>query len=74
MAIIRNLKEKDKNTIVRLAIKYPPATKALLGALLDELQQNLLSVPLYKILNPITKYKLAGEKGVLGAPEKRNII
>jgi Family of unknown function (DUF6088) len=74
LVIIGNLEEKDKGNLTRLAAKYPPATKALLGALLDELQQNSLSEPLYKTLNPITKYKLAGLKKVLGSAEKWNIV
>lgn len=73
LAILKDLSEKDKNTMVRLAFKYPPATKALLGALLDELNESILAESLYKTLNPITKYKLAVDK-VLTKTEKWNII
>ena len=31
LGIIKDLKEKDKTTLVRLALKYPPATRAFLG-------------------------------------------
>ena len=72
--ILKNLSDKDKSTIVRLALKYPPATIALLGALLDELQQTLITEPLYKILNPITKYKLSGVSNVLSITDKWNIV
>jgi hypothetical protein len=74
LVIIANLTAKDRIILTRLATKYPPATKALLGALLDELQQNSLSESLYKTLNPITKYKLAGVKKVLSSAEKWNIV
>lgn len=73
LAILKDLPEKDKTTMVRLAFKYPPATKALLGALLDELNESILAESLYKTLNPITKYKLAVNK-VLTKTEKWNII
>ena len=73
LAILKDLSEKDKTTMVRLALKYPPATKALLGALLDELNESVLAESLYKTLNPITKYKLAVDK-VLTKTEKWNII
>jgi hypothetical protein len=73
LAILKDLTEKDKTTMVRLALKYPPATKALLGALLDELNESVLAESLYKTLNPITKYKLAVDK-VLTKTEKWNII
>jgi hypothetical protein len=68
------LPEKDKNTLVRLALKYPPATKAIVGALFDELQPNSLTEQLYKTLNPISKYKLTGVGKVLSTNEKWNIV
>ena len=74
LAILENLSDKDQSTLVRLALKYPPATKAILGALLDELQQNSLTEQLYKSLNPITKYKLNGVGKVLSTLEKWNIV
>jgi hypothetical protein len=74
LSIIDNLTDKDKSTITKLAVKYQPATKALLGALLDELKLHSLSELLYKTLNPITKYKIAGVKKVLSYTEKWNIV
>lgn len=74
LALLKELSEKEKVTIVRLALKYPPATKSLLGALLDELQQMSVTSQLYKTLNPITKYKLAGAGNVLSTTEKWSIV
>lgn len=74
LVILKSLTGKDKSKIVRLALKYPPATRALLGALLDELQQASLTEQLYKTLNPITKYKISGVNKVLGTTEKWNIV
>ncbi len=74
LAIIKNLSEKETSSLVRLALKYPPATRALLGGLLEQLQQSSLTGPLLKSLNPITKYKLAGAAKVLSKTEKWNIV
>jgi Family of unknown function (DUF6088) len=74
LAILKGLSENEQLTLVRLALKYPPATKALAGCLLDEMQQNSLSVALYKTLNPITKYRLSGAAKVLANTEKWNIV
>jgi hypothetical protein len=60
LAIIKDLPEKDKTTLVRLAQKYPPATRALLGLILEESGNGSFSRPIRKSLNPITAYKLAG--------------
>jgi Family of unknown function (DUF6088) len=74
LAIIKSLSPKDKTTLVRLAQKYPPATKALLGAMLEEQNEMVLSELLRKTLNPITKYRLSGMGKVLSFAEKWNIL
>jgi len=74
LAILKDLSENKKNSLVRLALKYPPASRALLGALLEALQQGKVTEPLFKSLNPITRYKLAGAAKVLSTTEKWNIV
>lgn len=74
LAIIKNLSETETNTMVRLALKYSPATRALLGALLEQLQLIKTTESLFKSLNPITKYKLTGVSKVLSSTDKWNII
>lgn len=74
LAVIKNFSEKEINNLVRLGLKYPPATRALLGALLEQLQPDKVSEPLFKSLNPITKYKLAGAGKALSTTEKWNIV
>jgi hypothetical protein len=74
LAILQSLSEKETNLLVRLALKYPSATKALTGALLEQLQHNSLTEPLFKSLNPITKYKLAGAEKVLSSSKKWYIV
>ena len=72
-AIIKDLSGEDKRTLVRLALKYPPATRALLGALLEETGDVTITGPLRKSLNPITVYKLAGVNKVTPVAASWNI-
>lgn len=74
LSILKELTENDKSSLVRLALKYPPVTRALLGAMLEQLQQTKITQPLFKSLNPITKYKLSGISKVLIATEKWNLL
>lgn len=74
LAIIKDLSDKEITTMTRLALKYPPATRALLGALLEELKEGKANEALYKSLNPISKYKLSGASKILSTTEKWNII
>ena len=74
LAIIKEFSDKDVNTLIRLALKYPPSTRALLGAILEQLQRTQATDSLLKSLNPISKYKLAGAAKVLSTTEKWNII
>lgn len=73
IAILKELNEKDLKTIIRLALKYPPSTRALLGAILDEIGKIGLTKSLLKSLNPITKYKIADVDKVLSTTVKWNI-
>jgi hypothetical protein len=73
LSILSELKENEIKTLVRLAQKYPPSTRALLGALLEELKQDSFTAVLQKSLNPITKYKLKGVNKILTTSENWNI-
>lgn len=72
--IVKELSDKDVSTLIRLAQKYPPATRALIGAILDELGKQPLTNSLMKSLNPISKYNLKGADKVLSLTEKWNIV
>jgi hypothetical protein len=73
LAILKDFSESDKTTMVRLAMKYPPGTRALLGALLFETGESKLTDSLRKSLNPITVFKLPGVSKILLMSEKWNI-
>jgi len=74
LAIIKNLSETEINSLIRLAMKYPPSTRALLGAFLNQLQKSNSTDLLLRSLNPITKYKLTGASKVLSNTLKWNIV
>ena len=74
LEIIKQLTESDRNNIVKLALKYPPSTRALLGALLDQLGYSKITNPLLNSLNPITSYKINGADKILTNANKWNII
>jgi len=70
--LLKNLSDSEKSSLVRLALKYPLSARALLGTLLDSIQADGISKPLYNSLNPITKYKLPGFKIVFPEADKWN--
>lgn len=73
IVILNEFKEAELKTIARLAQKYPPSTRALLGAFLDELKNENYTKLLRDSLNPITKYTLKGISKVLTTSENWNI-
>ena len=73
LEILKKLNLDDKKELIRLALKYPPSTRALLGALLDELQEKAITLTLKESLNPITKYELSNANEVLNKSSDWNI-
>lgn len=73
LAIIGELSKSRQNALARLALKYPPSTRALLGAMLETLNRKAPVEQLYGTLNPITKYNLGDVQKILPNIEKWNI-
>lgn len=73
LKVISELRNEDQQKMVRLSLKYPPSTRALLGAILDELDQEKTSQPLLTSLNPITTYEIDGAFEVLRYGKKWNL-
>jgi len=69
--VIQELGDKDQARLARLVLKYPPSTRALLGAILEILGKK--DKKLKDTLNPITKYKLGISKEVLPIMKNWNI-
>lgn len=63
-----NLTENERCLIIDYAINYPPAVKALSGAILESI--GCESARIKKILNPFTKYSLGISESLL--PNKSN--
>lgn len=72
LAIIKDLTQKEKKSLVELALKYPPSVRAFLGAVLEEIGNASLTESLRKSLNPISIYKLPAAK-MLKSTEAWNI-
>jgi len=57
-ARIGALPAADKAQLVQLALTYSPGTRALLGALLEQIGKRPLAIRLRQTLNPLTSYRL----------------
>ncbi|MCR9153357.1 MAG: DUF6088 family protein [Bacteroidetes bacterium] len=73
MLIIKDLSLDNKKELIRLALNYPPSTRALLGALLDETQNKSITISLKESLNPISKYQIPGAQKALSKASNWNI-
>jgi len=62
---ISNLQPPQISRMMKLALEYPPSTRALLGALLETYLPSQPTDSLRKSLNPLTKYKLKGIEKIL---------
>jgi hypothetical protein len=75
LTLLQGLSTKEQQQLIKLAYKYTPATRALLGALLSnlEIKAPLLLYDLYASLNPITTYNIAVSKTTLPTVNSWNI-
>jgi hypothetical protein len=71
--LISDLSEKEQKTLVRLAMKYPPSTRALLGAMLCDLGRDDITEKLIKSLNPLTSYTIPGVSEVISSASRWSI-
>jgi len=70
---LEKLKAGELQQMVRLARRYPPSTRALLGAIIENRFSEIRVVSLYKSLNPLTKYLVGIEPDILPNKLKWNI-
>jgi hypothetical protein len=73
LVLFKQLTPEQINTAKRLAIKYPPATIALLGAILETNSENEDTTLLYKALNHQSTYKLDISNEILFNQKKWHI-
>lgn len=74
LKIIEKLSIEDKKELVRLSLKYPPSTRALLGSIITENNGDSITKPLRDSLNPITKYQFPGASKALSSANNWNIL
>lgn len=72
--LIKKTNTGDKETLIRLAKKYNPATRALSGAILENSFGAQDSEPLLKTLNPSSVYKFGISESTLPNKRKWNIL
>ena len=72
-ATLKELSLSEQKKIVQLALTYPPATRALVGALFELLGNDLAATKLYKTLNPLSSYKLGIREEILPNKNKWKI-
>jgi predicted transcriptional regulator of viral defense system len=54
MVIVSRLSESERVTLARLALKYNPGTRALVGAIIDQVSPSDVTDALFKSLNPVS--------------------
>lgn len=71
--LLKGYSNQEQEDLVRLAKKYTPQTKALLGAILQSQGREDLALSLKGALNPLTSYKLGLSSDVLPNKEQWSI-
>ena len=56
IALIKNLSEQDRILITKYALKYSPGTRALTGAIVDQISETNYTKQLLESLNPVSEY------------------
>jgi len=73
-AYIKKLKKAERLTLIRLANKYNPATRAMAGAIIENCFGSKVAEPLLKSLNPSSSYEFKISEKALPNKQKWNII
>lgn len=70
---IKALSSERQSQMITYALLYPPRVRALLGAILEEIQSDLDLTPLKESLNPFTKFALGVNNSLLKTASNWNI-
>ncbi len=71
--IIKNLSDEEQAYLVKLALKYNPATRALTGAILESIKGEVYVEALYKSLRGTTAFNLNISENILKNKDKWQI-
>ena len=72
-SLINKLSDKQIAEIIKYALSYPPRVKALLGAVLENINNQVSTSKLKQSLNPLTKFELGIKKSNLPTINNWNI-
>ena len=72
--IFKGLNEQHISKVKKLAVKYSPQTIALLGAILEIINQNENTELLHRQLNPMTTFKFSISKTILSNQKRWRIL
>lgn len=70
LILLKNLTLMQITTVKKLVLKYNPATIALLGAMLETINADEDTKPLFNALNPMTTYKMGISAKILPTQRK----
>lgn len=70
---IKKMKEKEIKEIIQFALLYPPRVRALLGAILEQLNRKKEIKILKDSLNPLSQFKLGVKEKTLSTAAAWNI-
>lgn len=71
--LVSDLPGREQKTIVRLAMKYQPSIRAVLGAMLCDLGRDEITEKLKESLNPLALYSIPGVSEALLSASKWSI-
>jgi len=74
IALIEGLPEIDRRSLTKYALKYNPGTRALTGAILDQVSESDITQQLFESLNPVSVFKLNITSEILIHKPKWRII
>ena len=66
--------EKDKNLLIKYALKYPPRVRAILGAIIENFEITNEIKPLKESLNPLSQYEYKITEDILPNAKNWNIV
>jgi len=72
--ILSKFSETEIDSMIKLAMSYPPSTRALLGALLEQTSTSKNIETLRKSVNPITSYKIGIQESFLPNAKRWNLL
>jgi hypothetical protein len=73
LELLKELNNQEQEQLKKLALKYPPSTRALLGALLEQINADQNLETLKKSLNPITTYTFSISETIVPTAKNWNI-